>query len=217
MDDLVADYAALPLLKLAEQASKDVKVILSGEGGDEFFAGYSRYKRGLLDKIKLRPFRGHGEVYRFPLLFNNNVTNWQEIPTASTFSLCGTTRLQKLQARDIADWLPDDLLTKVDRCLMAYGIEGRVPFIDKKVSPMAFSLADNLKLRHGKGKWLLKTWLEHKLNALGLNGEERVWGKKKGFTVPVGEWLENKRPQLSKYMCKHEALAEYINQNNFSE
>ncbi len=42
----------------------------------------------------------------------------------------GGTRLQQAQALDCADWLPNDLLLKVDRCLMAHGLEGRTPFLD---------------------------------------------------------------------------------------
>jgi Asparagine synthase (glutamine-hydrolyzing) len=69
MDDLVADYAALPLLKLARRAKEDVKVVLSGEGGDEFFAGYGRYRPNWWQRLRCRKMRGDGDTADFPMLF----------------------------------------------------------------------------------------------------------------------------------------------------
>lgn len=71
----------------------------------------------------------------------------------------GRTRLQKVQAQDIATWLPDDLLGKVDRMLMAHGVEGRVPFLDPKMAAFAYALPDRFKIRHGLGKAVLRQWL----------------------------------------------------------
>ena len=69
------------------------------------------------------------------------------------------TGLQGAQALDCADWLPNDLLVKLDRCLMAHGVEGRVPFLDPMVGQFAFRLPDRLKRRGRLGKWLLRSWL----------------------------------------------------------
>src|SRR5260370_12024561 len=57
------------------------------------------------------------------------------------------TRLQIAQATDCADWLPNDLLGKLDRCLMAHSIEGRTPFLHPVVAAFAFRLPTTLKLR----------------------------------------------------------------------
>lgn len=193
MDDLVADYAALPLMKLAERASADVKVILSGEGGDELFAGYGRYRSGLF-----RPkFRRMGDVAAARGLFRPEIVRWQEETLAinSAFS-----PLQQRQFADIQDWLPDNLFTKVDRCLMRYGVEGRVPYLDDELASFAFSLPDNLK-QHGKhGKYLLKKWLDSRLP------EADVWAKKRGFSVPVAAWLANRQAQWGPYLAQHEAV-----------
>ena len=75
----------------------------------------------------------------------------------------GRTRLAAAQATDVADWLPHDLLLKLDRCLMAHAVEGRTPFLDPGVAAAAFRLPDELKLRGRMGKYLLRRWLEKHL------------------------------------------------------
>jgi asparagine synthase (glutamine-hydrolysing) len=91
--------------------------------------------------------------------------------------------LQKMQAVDMATWLPDDLLVKADRLLMAWGLEGRVPFLDHRVVQFGLSLPDHLKADRSNGKLFLKRWAERFLP------REQLWAKKSGFTVPVREWL----------------------------
>src|SRR6185312_4881535 len=63
----------------------------------------------------------------------------------------GRTRLGVAQATDMADWLPHDLLLKLDRCLMAHGVEGRTPFLDPEVARFAFFLPDKFKVRGRMG------------------------------------------------------------------
>ncbi|MEO6340611.1 MAG: asparagine synthase-related protein, partial [Caulobacteraceae bacterium] len=72
----------------------------------------------------------------------------------------GLTPLQAAQWADVATWLPNDLLLKLDRCLMAHGLEGRTPFLDREVAAFAFPLPDRMKVRGRYGKWLLRKWLE---------------------------------------------------------
>ena len=103
-----------------------------------------------------------------------------EAPEHGYFS----TNLQRVQARDIEKWLPNDLLLKLDRCLMAHGLEGRTPFLDLGLADFAFRLPDEAKLQRGRGKWLLRKWLSKRLPQAG------AFSKKKGFTVPVREWME---------------------------
>ena len=89
-------------------------------------------------------------------------------------------KLQAAQAADCADWLPNDLLTKLDRCLMHHGVEGRTPFLDREVAYAGFRLPDSLKLRKGLGKQILRRWLAEHLP------EAKPFSRKRGFTVPVG-------------------------------
>ena len=185
MDEPVADYAILPTWKLAQVASKDHKVILSGEGGDEMFGGYGRY-RSLMRPWWLggRMMRRHGILDGLGVL-RRDTPDWRDgIAGAEAVARQdGRSRLQISQAVDCADWLPNDLLTKLDRCLMAHGVEGRTPFLDPAVANAVFCLPDSLKIRGGLGKWILRKWLE---DAAPM---AQAFAKKKGFTVPVGEWI----------------------------
>src|SRR3546814_904057 len=113
---------------------------------------------------------------------------WRDGVTAAeaTAAVEGRSRLQVAQATNITDWLPNDLLGKLDRCLMAHGIEGRTPFLDPRVAEFAFTLPDEMKVRRGRGKWLLRRWLDGALPAA------KPFDRKRGFTVPVGEWIHRR-------------------------
>lgn len=207
LDDLAADYAALPTLKLADTARLDgLSVILTGEGGDEAFAGYGRYQRGgVWDTLRRRRFRQRGDTRGLEDLFQPAVLRgWRDYRGDQSDALGGVTRLQRYQARDIADWLPDDLLLKVDRCLMAHSVEGRVPFLDRQLLEFALNLPDDLKLRGNKGKYLLKRWLAARHPTLP------VWAPKRGFTVPVVTWLRAKQPAIAAYLDLHDGVQSVV-------
>lgn len=204
MDDPAADYACLPTFKLAREARKEVKVILSGEGGDELFGGYGRYRHAMRPWPLTKPMRRKGTFDGLDGLLRDGVTShWRHGMKLAerAEALPGRTRLQTAQAVDCADWLPNDLLTKADRCLMANGIEGRVPFLDPVVAAFAFRLPDHMKVRKGLGKWLLRRWLETALPAA------RPFDKKRGFTVPVGEWIAA-RPAIGALVARQPGIAE---------
>jgi len=194
MDDPAADYAVLPTAKLAMVARSSVKVVLSGEGGDELFAGYGRYRSVNRPWPFARPMRRKGTLAELGLLRENG--DWRAGMRAAETEAAGQgwNRLQQAQAVDCADWLPNDLLTKLDRCLMAHGIEGRVPFLDPVVAELAFRLPDRLKLAEGRGKYLLRKWLADTLPSA------EPFSPKRGFTVPVADWLARK-PELGKLLA----------------
>jgi asparagine synthase (glutamine-hydrolysing) len=114
----------------------------------------------------------------------------------------GWTRLQQAQAADCAAWLPNDLLIKLDRCLMAHGIEGRTPFLDPEVAAFAFSLPDRLKVAQGRGKYLLRRWLERALP------EAQAFAPKKGFSVPAREWIAQRAETLGPLVAKTAGISE---------
>ncbi|MBC7905759.1 MAG: asparagine synthase (glutamine-hydrolyzing) [Rhodospirillaceae bacterium] len=190
MDDPAADYAALPTFKLAERARQDVKVILAGEGGDELFGGYGRYRGAMRPWPLTKAMRRTGTFDGLDVL-RGAPTGWRDgmVVAEDAARRTGRSRLQMAQAVDCADWLPNDLLIKADRCLMMNGIEGRVPFLDPDVAAFAFNLPDKWKVHKTSGKWLLRLWLDKALPAA------RPFDKKRGFTVPVAEWIAG-RPEL---------------------
>ena len=173
LDDPTADYATLPTWRLAEAAKGTLKVVLTGEGGDELLGGYGRYRRAL------RPAWLGGRPAEPRLADPQQLTRWR----AEAAPPPGLTRLQDAQWADVATWLPNDLLLKLDRCLMAHGLEGRTPFLDREVAAFAFPLADRFKVRGRYGKWLLRRWLETACPAA------EPWARKQGFTVPVEAWI----------------------------
>jgi len=204
-DDFCADYAALPTYKLGEKArAAGLKVILSGEGGDEVFAGYGRYRRAMRPRLLFgRPMRAKGALHGLDIL-RATASDWRAgIAATETEAARGErTRLQSAQAADCADWLPNDLLAKLDRCLMAHGVEGRVPFLDPKLAAFGFRLPDSLKVRRGLGKWILRRWLETALPAA------KPFEKKRGFTVPVGEWIARKGYALGPLVARQAGVHE---------
>ena len=197
-DDAAADYAILPTLHLARRAAEDVKVALSGEGGDEFFAGYGRYRAGLRTigaKFPIRP----GAAIRNSVLHGNLISQLMaryrsgatRMPGLITRLTDRDAALAALQRHDIDDWLPNDLLIKLDRCLMRHGLEGRTPFVDRMMSVYGFRLAHKAKIGSRGGKHIVKSWLETRLPA------SRPFARKRGFTVPVGDWIAEEAAQLA--------------------
>jgi asparagine synthase (glutamine-hydrolysing) len=196
MDDPVADYACLPTYKLAEAAKARLTVVLTGEGGDELFAGYGRYRRAL------RPSLLGGRVAEPQIdevmrdAGTEALAAWRRRAAAPA----GLSTLQQAQYGDIATWLPNDLLLKLDRCLMAHGLEGRTPFLDPEVAAFAFHLPDRLKTRGRFGKYLLRAWLERHCPAA------EPWARKRGFTVPVAAWIAPRASELAASLAQVEAV-----------
>jgi asparagine synthase (glutamine-hydrolysing) len=192
LDDPTTDAAALPTYALAEAARGQLKVVLTGEGGDEIFCGYSRYYRARrFGGVFARPARARGEfdgIGRVDGFFDG----WRDGLYRAEHLEARRNRsfIQKLQAVDCAEWLPNDLLLKVDRCLMAHGVEGRTPFLDRIVADFAFPLPDGLKATSKMAKRLLRDWLAMKLPAA------EPYARKTGFNPPVAEWIAAHQPRL---------------------
>jgi len=203
VDDAAADYAIVPSYLLAKRAKRDVKVILTGEGGDELLAGYGRYRAAARPwPFRRKPWRkstlgGLGVLRTEPPQWRAGIDALEAEAGARDLS-----RLARAQAVDIGGWLPDDLLIKLDRCLMAHGIEGRVPFLDPKVAAATFPLPDRLKVAGGQGKWLLRKWLATTLDAA------QPFARKRGFTVPVAAWIAASPRPLGPLLAAQPGIAE---------
>ncbi len=205
VDDPTSDYAIVPTYFLARRArDAGLKVVLSGEGGDELFGGYGRYRRARRPRIlggrnmRARAILADADVLR------DEPTAWRDGIGAAEREEAGYGRsgLQVNQAVDVADWLPNDLLIKLDRCLMAHGVEGRVPFLDPFVADFAFRLPDRLKIHRRLGKWVLRKWLETALP------EAQPFSKKRGFTVPVGDWIATRADTVGPLVAAQPGIAE---------
>jgi asparagine synthase (glutamine-hydrolysing) len=137
-------------------------------------------------------------------VLRGDLAGWRDGIAAAEAQQAGGSRtpLQTAQAADFANWLPNDLLVKLDRCLMAHGVEGRTPYLDPVLAEFAFDLPDGLKVRRGLGKWLLRRWLAARLP------EARPLARKSGFTVPVGRLIASRAGQVGPFVAASEAIRE---------
>jgi asparagine synthase (glutamine-hydrolysing) len=130
-------------------------------------------------------------------LYCNIVSHWQEPSKLVLYAQEPPTLLTNIQeqpqtnndieymmALDMLTYLPDDILTKVDRAAMAVSLETRVPFLDHRVVEFAWSLPLEYKLRNGVGKWALREVLYKHVP------KQLIERPKMGFGVPISSWLQ---------------------------
>lgn len=223
LDEPFADSSALPTYLVSELAGRHVKMVLSGDGGDEAFAGYDRYLRfarleslgalraplGLALQLGgrllpgLRGFRLRriGERLRqpFPDSYLSGVALARPESLVELLGEAGREgyaslhplfdprdrrpRLDQVIDADIRSYLLDDILVKLDRMSMAASIEGRAPLLDHRVVEFAVRLPLSMRVRDGRGKYLLREVARRWLPSEVLDKP------KQGFAIPLPEWF----------------------------
>lgn len=198
---------------LGQYVSREVKVVLSGQGADEVFGGYfwypqmaaasgppvERFARHYLD-------RDHGEIMEMltPAFHTEDVTRaWLESELARPFA---DTFMDQVFRLDVTTLVVDDPVKRVDNMTMAWGLEARVPFLDHELVELAARMPPELKLAQG-GKYPLKAM------ARGLLPDEVIDRPKGYFPLPAlkyvaGPFLELMRDVLDSPACRARGLYE---------
>jgi asparagine synthase (glutamine-hydrolysing) len=239
-DEPFADSSQIPTYLVSRLARSDVTVALSGDGGDEFFGGYTRHlwgprlwrleqrlpravrsalagaitrrspadwddlfarARGVLPEFRLPGLRLHKAASVLNAASPEDMhailsSHWLpgdsvllDAPPAPALADGPLLRAQgggvaeEMMLRDALGYLPDDILTKVDRASMAVGLEAREPLLDHRLYAFAWRLPRRFKIRGGTGKWLLRRVLDRHVPAHLLSSA------KMGFGIPLGAWL----------------------------
>ncbi len=193
------------------QASKKIKVLLDGQGADEVLAGYNPYLvvylRQLLSQLKiglfLKEFIGSLPQIRSLVLdklkFNFSGSLKEKDLINKEFAHKYLGEVVRVEKKDLKKRFHDDLfldsvpalLRYEDKNSMAFSIEGRVPFLDIDLINFIFSLPNDLIIRHGCGKYVLRQALK---DLLPKNIAERKW--KVGFTTPEIAWFKSQKEKV---------------------
>jgi len=246
-DEPFSDSSQIPTMLVYALAKKRITVCLSGDGGDELFAGYTRYldAQSLYKRMRIVP-----QVFRWPLHFTlkrlstlfsglgvfmkkmerlsemfegdsrhssyrRYLTHWtypEVVVRGGNESFCAFESLRKLpmdfdfvtfmRLCDLKNYLPDDILVKLDRASMYSSIEGRLPFLGPEVIQFSANLSTKLLIHEGTGKHLLKSlayrWIPQNL----LNSP------KMGFGIPLASWLRNELREWAEDLLSKRSLEE---------
>lgn len=258
-DEPFADSSQIPTFLVSQMTGQHVKVALSGDGGDELFAGYNRYQLTAslwptLARIpqSMRQWAAWGLSRLSPETLNRLASHtplakrWSHVGDklhkgagvmgaqslaqlyrgmvalgwASPAELVqgldgdasylqmpdlpGLSDVERMMAYDLMNYLPDDILTKVDRAAMGVGLETRAPFLDHRVVAFAWRLPMDYKLRTERGqsvtKWALRQVLyRHVPQAL-------IERPKVGFGVPLAHWLRGPLREWAEELLSEERL-----------
>jgi asparagine synthase (glutamine-hydrolysing) len=192
----------LPLYMLGRAAhARRFKVALCGEGADEMFGGYSRYRRATLPSFLRRRGERRGVFSGSPVA-QDKFDGWARDmdALAARERERWSSDQQVLQSIDMLERLPNCLLIKLDRALMAHGVEGRTPFLDREMLRFANELPDGMKANPLFGKRILRDWLAARFP------RAKPYARKRGFDVPLRTWLAA-HPELSELVSGEPGVA----------
>lgn len=261
-DEPFADASQIPTCLLSELTRQHVTVSLSGDGGDELFCGYDRYRTlasllpatripaGILRRLlgrgvaavprsayqaclgwaagRLRPYGfqthdlgagfhwlGHLLQARGPAdLAVRLESSWYHPPLAGgsrSAEAVGTEMtndpIRDMMAWDAGQYLPDDILVKVDRASMAASLEVRVPLLDHAVVEYASQLPRTWMTSHPQGKSILRELLYEYVP------QKLIDRPKMGFGVPIGQWLRGPLRAWAESLLTPQALGAHADLN----
>jgi asparagine synthase (glutamine-hydrolysing) len=193
------DVSFMPMIQVSELAAHDVKMVLTGDGGDELFAGYEKYfdllPGGRADV--LQPEWERAFVRLSGLLQDDQPQSLLRGDLRDVFldgdpyasleeAICAAPQqdpINRVLLAETMTLLPGNNLVKPDRMAMARSLEVRSPFLDYRMCEFAFSIPGSLKLAPGETKAVLKRAVAP------LLGRDLTYRKKQMFTVPIGEWM----------------------------
>lgn len=235
-DEPFADSSQIPTTLVSRLTRQHVTVSLSGDGGDELFAGYPRYEITAALKSRIDGVPAALRVTGAAALRCASPQAWDRLlnllPAASSQRINGRrlhrlaqllsaeslaemyvrlmsqwqpedslvigdhglvtddlkwcahgTPSEQMRRWDVGQYLPDDLLVKVDRASMSASLESRAPLLDHRVVELAFALPSHVLDRAGQGKWILRRVLDlYVPRAL-------IERPKVGFSIPLAQWL----------------------------
>ncbi|MEO1750181.1 N-acetylglutaminylglutamine amidotransferase [Thiofaba sp. EF100] len=213
MNEPMVGQDAVAFYLLAEQVSQHVKVVQSGQGADEVFAGYFWYP-------KMAAAQGT-DLERFaPYYFDRDDAEFQGMVTPPyrgadhtgrlvserLAALRGDTYIDRVLAFDVTTLIVDDPVKRVDNMTMAWGLEARVPFLDHELVELAMQIPPELKMADG-GKGILKKV------ARGMIPDGVIDRPKGYFPVPAlkfvrGAFLDFMRDILNSQACRERGLYE---------
>lgn len=232
-DEPFGDSSSLPTYLVSKLAAGHVKMVLSGDGGDELFAGYERYRKyARLEAVRRgslglagpllrlagavvpgpRGFRMGRVGQRLSQPFPDRYLSGVALNTRDDLAMLlrpevgdmdpfGRVRhhfgrndvhsdMERILSGDMATYLTDDIMVKVDRMTMATSIESRAPLLDHQLIDFAARVPFEYKLRDGTGKYLLKQAAKQLLPASVMQK------RKQGFAIPVAKWLRHDLREL---------------------
>lgn len=224
LDQPHGDASFMPTLRVSELASKHVKVVLTGDGGDELFAGYDKYA-AFFTRSDAQTLSGHdfqrqyfGSISLFSPEAKNSlyqphiraqlagIDSFDQAAKPWFDEAAHFDRINQALYLDMQLLLSGNNLVKPDRMGMAVSIEARTPFLDYRMMELAFRSrgATKLSAQGDKKHWFKKA-------AAPLIGENLAHRKKQMFTVPVGDWFRtSSHDWLKTTLQKSDLLSELV-------
>ena len=262
LNEPMGDSSFIPSYYVSRLAQKKVKVVLTGDAGDEIFGGYNRYtKINYVTKLHRLPDNlkkiisytlsnlGEKNINRinsfaklfpffkkqfylndkikklldridpnlsFPDLIFSFLVNRAELNLLNNSDAFSKEKIfkvfnkqfsdkrleklpleEKLMFMDTINYLPNDILFKVDRASMANSVETRAPFLDKDLYEFSKGLSLEKKIKNSKGKIILRDLLKRKIP------NHLIDRPKAGFSIPIGKWLRKPlRDWSENLLCK---------------